>query len=135
MATFIYTKHANLDNPEAPTHNFIANPLAYIGHQDQLLEAKEAAAEAYILRATRETYLTAQRQLSARELHISKKKYYTLTRSLSGLPSGAKGQPRALGVLKLLLCQHRFEYQSQYTYTIDPESGHPIAQSLQQLIF
>ena len=59
MATFIYTKYADLDNLEAPIYNFVANPLTYIGHQDRLPEAKEAAAEAYALRATRETYLTA----------------------------------------------------------------------------
>ena len=52
------TKHSNLDTLEALKHDFIANPLAYIGYQDRLLEAKEAAAEAYALRATRETYLT-----------------------------------------------------------------------------
>ena len=60
MATIIYTKNSNLEALEALEYNFIANPLAYIGHQDQLLEAKEAAAEAYTLRATRETYLTIQ---------------------------------------------------------------------------
>ena len=91
MATITRAKHSDLDTPEAPEHDFVANPLTYIGHQDRLLEAKEAVAEAYALRATRETYLTAQRQLSARELHISKKKYYSLTRSLSGLPSRSKG--------------------------------------------
>jgi hypothetical protein len=93
VATITRAKYSNLDAPEAPEHNFVANPLTYISHQDRLPEAKEAAAEAYALRATRETYLTAQRQLSARELHISKKKYYSLTRSSSGLPSGAEGQP------------------------------------------
>jgi hypothetical protein len=51
VATLTYTKHADLDNLEAPMYNFIANPLAYISHQNQLLEAKEAAAEAYTLRA------------------------------------------------------------------------------------
>ena len=50
MATFIYTKYADLDNLEAHVYNFVANPLAYIGHQNQLLEAKEAAAEAYALK-------------------------------------------------------------------------------------
>jgi hypothetical protein len=59
VATITRTKHSNLDAPEAPEHDFIANPLAYISHQDRLLEAKEAAAEAYALRATQETYLTA----------------------------------------------------------------------------
>jgi hypothetical protein len=54
-------KHSNLEALEAPEHDFVANPLAYIGHQDRLPEAKEAAAKAYALRATRETYLTAQR--------------------------------------------------------------------------
>ena len=58
MATLTYTKYADLDNPEAPIYNFVANPLAYIGHQDQLLEAKKVAAEAYTLRATQESYLT-----------------------------------------------------------------------------
>jgi len=135
VATLTCTKHGDPDNPEAHAHDFVANPLAYIGHQDRLPEAKEAAAEAYALRATRETYLTAQRQLSARELHISKKKYYGLARSLSGLPSGAEGQPRALGALEPLLHQHGFEYRSRYTYTINPESGRPIARSLQQLVF
>ena len=131
MASIIYTKYFNLDTLEALEHDFVANPLTYIGYKDRLLEAKEAAAAAYALRATRETYLTAQRQLSTRELHISKKKYYSLTRSLSGLPSGAEGQPRALGALELLLHQHRFKYRSRYTYTINPESGRPIARSLQ----
>ena len=91
MATFTCTKYTDLDNPKAPVYDFVANPLTYIGHQDRLPEAKEAAAEAYALRATQETYLTVQRQLSAQELYISKKKYYSLTRLLSGLPSGAKG--------------------------------------------
>ena len=112
VATLTCTKHGDPDNPEAHAHDFVANPLAYIGHQDRLPEAKEAAAEAYALRATRETYLTAQRQLSARELHISKKKYYGLARLLSGLPSRAKGQLQALGALKLLFHQHRFKYWS-----------------------
>ena len=58
-------KHSNLDALEAPEYNFVANLLAYIGYQDQLLEAKEAAIEAYALRATQETYLITQRQLSA----------------------------------------------------------------------
>ena len=57
MATFTYTKYANLDNPKGPVYDFIANPLTYISHQDQLLEAKKTAAEAYTLRATQETYL------------------------------------------------------------------------------
>ena len=61
VATLTYAKYGNLDNPEACLYNFVANPLAYIGHQDRLPEAREAAAEAYTLRATRETYLTAQR--------------------------------------------------------------------------
>ena len=64
MASITRAKHSNLDTPEAPEHDFVANPLAYIGHQDRLLEAKEVAAEAYALRATQETYLTTQRQLS-----------------------------------------------------------------------
>ena len=93
VATITYAKHFNPEAPEVPEHDFVANPLAYISHQDQLPEAKEAAAVAYALRATQETYFTAQHQLSAQELHISKKKYYSLTQSLSGLPSGAKGQP------------------------------------------
>ena len=54
---------------------------------------------------------------------------------LSGLFSGAEGQPQVLSTLKLLLHQHGFKYWSWYTYTINPESGHPIAQSLQQLVF
>ena len=58
MATITRVKYSNLDTPEALEHDFIANPLAYIGHQDQLLEAKEAAVETYALRATQETYLT-----------------------------------------------------------------------------
>ena len=58
MTTIIYTKHSNLDTPEALKYNFIINPLTYISHQDQLLEAKEAAAVAYTFRATQETYLT-----------------------------------------------------------------------------
>ena len=32
VATFIYAKYADLDNPKAPVYDFIANPLAYIGH-------------------------------------------------------------------------------------------------------
>ena len=32
VATLTYTKYGDLDNPEAYTHNFVANPLAYIGH-------------------------------------------------------------------------------------------------------
>jgi hypothetical protein len=52
VATIIYAKHFNLDTPEAPEYDFIVNPLTYISHQDQLLEAKEAAVEAYALRAT-----------------------------------------------------------------------------------
>jgi hypothetical protein len=58
VATIRYAKHSNLDTPEAPEYDFVANPLAYIGYKDRLLEAKEAAAAAYALRATRETYLT-----------------------------------------------------------------------------
>ena len=61
MATITRAKHSNPDAPEALEHNFVTNPLAYIGHQDRLLEAKEAAIKAYALRATRETYLTTQR--------------------------------------------------------------------------
>ena len=38
-------------------------------------------------------------------------------------------------MLELLLHQHGFEYRSRYTYTINPESGRPIARSLQQLVF
>jgi hypothetical protein len=91
VATITRAKYSNLDTPEALEHNFVANPLTYISHQDRLREAKEVAAEAYALRATRETYLTTQYQLSARELYISKKKYYSLTRLLSGLPSRAEG--------------------------------------------
>jgi len=60
VVTITRAKHSNLDTLEALEHNFVANPLAYIGHQDRLLEAKEAAVEAYALRATWETYLTAQ---------------------------------------------------------------------------
>ena len=45
-------KYSNLDALEALEHDFVTNPLTYIGHQDRLLEAKEAAAEAYALRAT-----------------------------------------------------------------------------------
>ena len=41
--TIIYTKYSDLDTPEALKYNFITNPLAYIGHQNQLLEAKEVA--------------------------------------------------------------------------------------------
>jgi len=59
VATLTYAKYGDLDNLEARLYNFIANPLAYISHQDQLLEARDAAAEAYTLRATQETYFTA----------------------------------------------------------------------------
>ena len=48
----MYTKHSNLEALEALKHDFIANPLTYISHQNQLLEAKEAAVVAYALRAT-----------------------------------------------------------------------------------
>ena len=130
MATLTYAKYSNLNNLEAPIYNFIVNPLAYISHQDWLLEAKEAAAVAYTFRAIKETYLTAQRQLSAQELYISKKKYYGLAQSLSGLPSGAKGQLQALSVLKLLLHQHRFKYRSWYIYIINLELSYLIAWSL-----
>ncbi len=58
MATITRTKHFSLDTLEALEHDFVTNPLTYIGHQDRLLEAKEVAAEAYTLRVTRETYLT-----------------------------------------------------------------------------
>ena len=58
MVTIIYTKYSNLDALEALEHDFIINPLTYISHQDQLLEAKEAAIKAYTLRVTQETYLT-----------------------------------------------------------------------------
>ena len=34
VATIRHAKHSNLDTPEAPKHNFVANPLTYIGHQD-----------------------------------------------------------------------------------------------------
>ena len=54
----MHAKYFNLDTLEALEYDFVTNPLTYIGHQDQLLEAKEAAAEAYTLRATQETYLT-----------------------------------------------------------------------------
>ena len=37
----MYTKYCNLDAPEALKYKFAANPLAYISHQEQLLEAKE----------------------------------------------------------------------------------------------
>ena len=50
--TIIYTKHFDLEAPEALKYNFITNPLAYIGHQNRLLEAKEVAAAAYTIRAT-----------------------------------------------------------------------------------
>ena len=52
MASITRTKHSNLDTLEALEYNFVANPLAYISYQDRLLEAKEAAVEAYALRAT-----------------------------------------------------------------------------------
>ena len=58
MATIICAKHFSLDTLEALEHDFVTNPLTYIGHQDRLLEAKEAATKAYALRATQETYLT-----------------------------------------------------------------------------
>ena len=58
MATLTYTKYGDLDNLEAYIYNFIANPFAYIGHQDQLLKAKEVATEAYTFRAIQEAYLT-----------------------------------------------------------------------------
>jgi hypothetical protein len=103
VATVTCAKHGNPLDEDAPEHEFAANPLAYTTHQDRLPKAKEAAAVAYGLRAIRETYKTTQRQLSVRELYISRKKYYNLARLLSNLPSGNKGQPRALGALKLLL--------------------------------
>ena len=134
MATITRAKHCDPDTPEALEHEFAANPLAYISHQERLPEAKEAAAQAYTLRATSETFTTAQRQLSARELHISRKKYYNICRSLSGLPQGAEGQPQALGALELLH-QQGFQYRTRYSYTIDPESGRPVTRSLQQLVF
>ena len=45
-------KYFNLDTLKALEYDFVVNPLAYIGHQDRLLEAKEVAAKAYILRVT-----------------------------------------------------------------------------------
>ena len=96
-------------NKDAPEYKFAANPLAYTAYQDCLPEAREAAAVAYGLRAIRETYKTMQCQLSVQELYISRKKYYNLARLLSDLPSGNKGQPQVLGMLELLLHQHRFK--------------------------
>ena len=58
-----------------------------------------------------------------------------VSRSLSGLPRGAEGQPKALGALEWLLHHHEFQYRARYTYTIDPQSGRPIARNLQQLVF
>ena len=46
------TKYFSLDTLEALKHNFVTNPLVYIGYQDQLLEAKEAAIKAYAFRVT-----------------------------------------------------------------------------------
>ena len=60
MATITRAKHSDLEAPEALEHDFVANPLAYIGYQDRLLEAKEVATAAYTLRATQETYFTIQ---------------------------------------------------------------------------
>jgi len=93
VATVTYAKHGDSLDEDAPKHEFAANPLTYTTYQDRLPKAREAAAVAYGLRATRETYKTTQRQLSIRELYISRKKYYNLARSLSDLPSGNKGQP------------------------------------------
>ena len=84
-------------------HPFVANPLAFTAHEDRLPDAQEACARAYALRATKESYLTAMRQLNTRELAISRKKYYNLCRGLSGLPPGNGGQNCALGTLELLL--------------------------------
>jgi len=50
--TITRAKYSDLEALEALEHDFVVNPLAYIGHQDQLPEAKEAAAVAYALRAT-----------------------------------------------------------------------------------
>jgi len=58
VATLTYTKYGNLDNLETYLYDFVTNPLAYIGYQDQLLEARDIAIEAYTFRATQETYLT-----------------------------------------------------------------------------
>ena len=58
MATVTYAKHSNPLDEDAPKHKFAANPLAYTAHQDRLPKAREAAAVAYGLRATRETYKT-----------------------------------------------------------------------------
>jgi len=58
VATITYIKYFNLDAPKAPEHDFVMNPLVYIGYQDQLLEAKEPVVKAYVFRATQETYFT-----------------------------------------------------------------------------
>jgi len=47
----MHAKYSSLDTLEALEYDFIANPFAYISYQDWLLEAKEAAIEAYAFRA------------------------------------------------------------------------------------
>ena len=84
-------------------HAFVANPLAFTAHKDRLPNAQETCARAYALRATKESYLTAMRQLNTRELAISRKKYYNLYRGLGGLPPRNGGQNHTLGALELLL--------------------------------
>ena len=91
-------------------HAFVTNPLAFIAYKDQLLDTQEAYARAYTLRATKESYLTAIRQLNTHELAINKKKYYNLYRGLGSLPPGNNSQNHALGALKLLLQEHGFNY-------------------------
>jgi hypothetical protein len=75
-----YTKmHA--DGYEA-AHSMMLNPLVYVAHRDQQPEAHTTILWAMELRATNETYTTANHQLSTCELTISQKKDYAIYKGL-----------------------------------------------------
>ena len=58
MATVTYAKYSDPLDEDTPEYKFTINPFVYTAYQDCLPEAREAAAVAYGLRATRETYKT-----------------------------------------------------------------------------
>jgi hypothetical protein len=116
-------------------HSMMLNPLVYVTHRDRQPEAQAAILQAIELRATKETYMTANRQLSTRELTISRKKYYAIARQLQVLPHDVRIKESTLAALELVLHEQGFRYRSRYTYKVDPRTGRHIARNLQQLVF
>ncbi|SMR48469.1 unnamed protein product [Zymoseptoria tritici ST99CH_1E4] len=114
-------------------HEVAPLPTVYTVHQERLPNYHEGLALAAQLRLTGESYKTAYRQLSAKDLQLNRKKYYNLTNGVTKKGSG--DSETVINALLGVLVELGFCYEARWSYEHKPWTGIALRASLEQVVY